>query len=368
MITPASLMDLLPDELRVSDSGTNRVTCLVVGAGLAGLMSARELRGSGVSVVALDKGRGVGGRLATRRIGDSVFDHGAQFFTVRDAEFGRHVDEWLRAGVVHEWCRGFADGDGMLHADGHPRYCGTGGMTGIAKSLAADLDVRTSVRVERVVARDGGWEVTTDAGESWRAASLLLTPPVPQSLALIESGGFVLDAGSRASLARINYDPCIAVMATFAGMVTLPPPGAVQIEGGEPVYWITDNNRKGVSPHASTFTIHAGADFSRAHWEADDALVVATLIEHARKFWRDAGGQPIEKVEVENRQVKRWRYSKPTVMHAERFLAVRTSPPLVFAGDAFGDACVEGAALSGLAAAREIASLFAQPAQGRQAF
>jgi len=368
MITPASLRNLLPDEFRVSDSGTNRVTCLVVGAGLAGLVAARELRRRGVGVVVFDKGRGAGGRLATRRIGDAVFDHGAQFFTVREAEFGRHVDEWLRAGVVREWCCGFADGDGMLRADGHPRYCGTSGMTGIAKYLATDLDLRTGVRVERVVARDGGWDVTTDAGESWRAASLLLTPPVPQSLALVESGGFILDAESRASLARINYDPCIAVMATFAGMVTLPPPGAVQIEGGEPVYWIADNNRKSVSPRASTFTIHAGADFSRAHWEADDALIVATLMGHAAKFWRDAGGQPIEKVEVENWQVKRWRYSKPAVMHAERFLAVRTPPPLVFAGDAFGDARVEGATLSGLAAAREIASLIAQPAQGRPAF
>ncbi|MDQ3256132.1 MAG: FAD-dependent oxidoreductase, partial [Acidobacteriota bacterium] len=329
-----------------------------VGAGLAGLIAARELQRSGVGVVMLDKGRGVGGRLATRRIGGGVFDHGAQFFTVRDAEFGKHVDEWLRAGVVREWCRGFAYGDGVLHADGHPRYCAPGGMTGIAKYLAADLDVCTGVRVEGVAAHDGGWDVTTDAGVSWRASSLLLTPPVPQSLALVESGGFMLDAGIKARLATISYDPCIAVMATFAGAVTLPEPGAVQIEGGEPVYWIADNNRKGVSPRASALTIQAGADFSRANWEADDAVIVATLTGHAGKFLRDAGGQPLENAEVETWQVKRWRYSKPAATHAERFLAVRT-PPLVFAGDAFGGPRVEGAALSGLAAAREIANLFA---------
>ncbi|MBA2504115.1 MAG: FAD-dependent oxidoreductase [Pyrinomonadaceae bacterium] len=356
MITPASLRNLLPDEFRVSDSGTNRVTCLVVGAGLAGLVAARELRRRGVGVVVFDKGRGAGGRLATRRIGDAVFDHGAQFFTVREAEFGRHVDEWLRAGVVREWCRGFAHGDGALRADAHPRYCGTSGMAGIAKSLAADLDVRTGVRVESLVAHEGGWGVTTDAGVNWRAASLLLTPPVPQSLALIESGGFTLDAETKAHLARIAYDPCIAVMVIFAGMVTLPAPGAVQIEGGEPVYWIADNNCKGVSPRSSAFTIHAGADFSRAHWEADDELIVATLTRHAEKFLRDTNGQPLENAQVETQQVKRWRYSKPTVTYTERCLAVQT-PPLVFAGDAFGGARVEGAALSGLAAAEQLATL-----------
>ncbi len=338
------------------DSDNNCTTCLVVGAGLAGLMAARELQRSGVGVVVLDKGHGVGGRLATRRIGDRVFDHGAQFFTVRDAEFGKQVDEWLRAGVVREWCRGFAQGDGALRADGHPRYCGTSGMVGIAKYLAADLGVRTGARVEIVVARDGGWDVTCDAGVSWRAASLLLTPPVPQSLALIESGGFTLDAETKVHLARISYDPCIAVMATFAGTVTLPEPGAVQIEGGEPVYWIADNNRKGVSPRASALTIHAGANFSRAHWEADDAMIVATLMGHAGRFLHDANGQPLENPEIETYQVKRWRYSKPAMTHTERFLALRT-PPLVFAGDAFGGPRVEGAALSGLAAAEQLAML-----------
>ena len=105
-------------------------------------------------------------------------------------------------------------------------------------------------------AHDGGWHVETDAGVRWRAASLVLTPPVPQSLALVESGGFMLDAGIKARLARISYDPCIAVMATFAGIVKLPEPGAVQIEGGEPVNWIADNNRKGVSPLPSALTSH----------------------------------------------------------------------------------------------------------------
>ncbi len=340
----------------MSDSDNNRATCLVVGAGLTGLVAASELQRSGVDAVVLDKGRGVGGRLATRRIGERVFDHGAQFFTVRDAEFKHHVDEWLRAGVVREWCRGFTQGDETLRDDGHSRYCGVSGMTGIAKHLAANLDVHSGVRVESIVARDGGWNATTDAGAGWRAASLLLTPPVPQSLALVEAGGFMLDAETHAHLARIAYDPCIAVMTTFANIVTLPAPGAVQIEGGEPVYWIADNNRKGVSPRASAITIHAGADFSRANWETEDALIVEMLTEHARKFLRDADGQPLGNVALETWQVKRWRYSKPTVLHAERCLAVRT-PPLVFAGDAFGGARIEGAVLSGLMAAEQLTTL-----------
>jgi predicted NAD/FAD-dependent oxidoreductase len=146
----------------------------------------------------------------------------------------------------------------------------------------------------------------------------------------------------------------------IAGIVSLPEPGAVQIEGGEPVNWIADNNRKGVSPRASALTIHAGAGFSRAYWEADDAVIARTLTGHAEKFLRDADAQPLVNAKVETWQVKRWRYSKPAVTHSEHFLSVRT-PPLVFAGDAFGGPRVEGAALSGLAAAREIANIVAHP-------
>ena len=52
----------------------------MVGAGMAGLTAAHRLSGV-TEVVILDKGRGVGGRLATRRIGDATIDHGAQFIT-----------------------------------------------------------------------------------------------------------------------------------------------------------------------------------------------------------------------------------------------------------------------------------------------
>lgn len=352
----------MANEFGMSDSDKQDTACLIVGAGLAGLIAARELRGAGVGVVVLDKGRGVGGRLATRRIGDAVFDHGAQFFTVRDAEFGREVEAWLRAGVAREWCRGFAHEDATPHDDAHARYCGTSGMNGIAKHLARDIDIRTNMRVESVALIDGAWSVKTDANVTWRAASLVLTPPVPQSLALLEAGGFTLDAETRAQLSRIAYDPCIAVMVTFACALTLPAPGAIQIEDGEPVYWIADNNRKSISPRASALTIHAGANFSRAHWEADDALIVETLIKRASQFFRNADTQLIESSKVETWQVKRWRYSKPIVTHAASCLAASTMPPLVFAGDAFGGARVEGAALSGLAAAREITNLITRHA------
>ena len=45
------------------------VDCVIVGAGISGLIAARRLVDADVSTMVFDKGRSVGGRLATRRIG-----------------------------------------------------------------------------------------------------------------------------------------------------------------------------------------------------------------------------------------------------------------------------------------------------------
>jgi renalase len=77
----------------------NQRSCVVVGAGISGLLVAKTLNEKGWAVTVLDKGRGVGGRMATRRIGRGNFDHGAQFFTVRGERFAGFVEDWLSAGV-----------------------------------------------------------------------------------------------------------------------------------------------------------------------------------------------------------------------------------------------------------------------------
>ena len=87
------------------------------GAGLSGLLAARALAADGHEVVVLDKGRCPGGRLATRRIGGATLDHGAQFFTVRVGRLRRPGRRRGRpTGWSYEWCRGFGARAGRLPA------------------------------------------------------------------------------------------------------------------------------------------------------------------------------------------------------------------------------------------------------------
>lgn len=320
--------------------------CVVVGAGVSGLLAARSLNRAGWESVVLDKGRGVGGRMATRRVGDGVFDHGAQFFTARSEEFKKLVEEWEKAGAATVWSRGFAGSDGERPPDGHPRYRGSSGMTSVPKHLAEGLDVRTEEKVVHVLRSGGGWEVRTESGLSERGDALLLTAPVPQSLALV--GGLV-PTYRREDLRRISYDPCVALLALLDGSAGLPEPGGVQIKG-EPLDWISDNRKKGISG-TPALTIHAGPKWSRTHFDDPEEEVSAALLEHAGEaLGKDVASRVIAT------SVARWRYSWVERGHTERYFVGVEGPPLVFAGDAFGSAKVEGAALSGLAAAAWISS------------
>lgn len=322
---------------------------LIIGAGIAGLLAATTLQDAGHTVVVLDKGRGVGGRMATRRLPDGLgqADHGAQYFTARSAEFTPYVREWLARGWLRRWCDGFFDGDGIPHFNGDPRYVGHDGMTTVPKQLAAALPVQTGVTVT-AVAWDGHFVARTADDRLFRADRLLLTPPVPQSLALLDAGGITLPAAARAGLDAVRYAPCFAVVAALDGPSAVPTPGGVWPVGGEPLAWLADNAQKGISDRP-TVTLHAGPAFSAAHFDADPDDVARALLDAAAPWLGSA---------VVRYQVQRWRYSIPTVLHPEPFLLPDRPGALAFAGDAFAGPRVEGAARSGLLAARALLARF----------
>lgn len=313
---------------------------IILGAGMAGLTAARALQDAGQPVIVLEKGRGVGGRMATRRLGEAVCDHGAQFITAREPVFAERVRQWQAAGALVEWCRGFNGAD-----DGHPRYRGRPSMTSTPKLLAAGLPVQLQQRATAIARDKTQWRVATEAGPVFTSTSLVLTPPVPQSLALLKAGGVELPGGIMNSLSAIRYEPCLAVMALLDGPAAVPAPGALQLEAG-PVAWLADNHAKGISP-IPCVTIHASGEFSSAHWDDDRDAVGRALIDAVRP-WLGAS-------RVQEFQVHGWRYSRPIQTLPERSILACENPGLVFAGDAFGDARrVEGAALSGLAAAEMV--------------
>lgn len=322
---------------------------LVVGAGMAGLMAAAELQRAGRLVLVVDKGRGVGGRMASRRIGAATFDHGAQFITTRNARFAGVLEQCRSNGALEEWCRGFAGA-----GDGHARWRGKPAMSAVAGHLALGLDLLLETPIASLRRAGGRWCAETTTGRSFTARAVVLTPPVPQSLALLDAGSIVLAQEMRARLAAIEYERCLAVMALIDGPSRIPPPGGLAPAGG-PIAWIADNQLKGISEE-SAVTIHATHVFSLEHWDRDRQESGRALLDAAAQ-WIGSG--------ISTFQVHGWRYSKPIDCDPEPCVLVDRSPPLVLAGDAFGGPRVEGAALSGWAAAAAVLDISpVRPAAG----
>lgn len=320
----------------------SRPNVVIIGAGMAGLTAARQLQ-SKCNVVVVDKGRGVGGRLATRRIGDATLDHGAQFMTTHTAEFADVMAQFAEAGVAMEWFHGRIGPTGAHDSDGHPRYRGVVSMNAVAKQLATGIDVRTASLVKSVLVGNDVWHVNMEDGTAIGADAVIATAPVPQTLALLANGGVALAAEDEAALQAITYDPCLALMAVLDGPSGLVEPGAVDPDDG-PIDWMADNAIKGISA-VPAVTIHATAEFSQANWDASNDAIAEQLL---------VAAELASNAQMDSLQIQRWLYARPSVEHPERFLQLGGLPPFVCAGDAFGGAKVEGAALSGAAAANAI--------------
>jgi renalase len=306
---------------------------VVVGAGLSGLVAAKELQAAGVEVAVVDKGRSPGGRLATRRIGSATLDHGAQFFTVRTKSFQHRVEDWIERGLVTVWSHGFGS------AEVHPRFVAPAGMSSLAKDLAVGLDVSCSSTVVAVRPSGARWQVVMDEGAVRVADRVVVTTPLPQASALLADAGIVLDD----RLMRTDYDRTIALLAALDRAPRIEAPGGIQ-RPNDDVSFVADNAAKGVSV-TPALTLHASATWSEARWEQGTSDLVTALVDLAGPWLGDAA--------IVQAQVKKWRYATPRTSWPDRCW-VSAGGGIVLAGDAFDGPRIEAAHNSGLAAAQAL--------------
>jgi len=170
----------------------------IIGAGIAGLTAARALSAAGTSVRVFDKGRGVGGRLATRGREQGAFDHGAQRFSARSDAFRQEVQQWHSAGWITETER----------RSDEPWFLPVPSANSLAQSLAAGLGVQSSMRATALLRERGAWHLRFEGAPSEGPFDVVLcTAPAPQSGALFGPHDVF-----RAELGTIRYDPTWALM------------------------------------------------------------------------------------------------------------------------------------------------------------
>jgi predicted NAD/FAD-dependent oxidoreductase len=321
---------------------------LIVGAGLAGLACARDLRRAGKGVLVLDKSRGVSGRAATRRMDDGRVDHGAQFFTARTDRLRRLVEDWQGEGWLRVWTHGFPVWqDGAVHErpDGHPRFAPLDGMNTLGRTLARDLDVVTEAQVTSLTRLPDGWRVLTGTGDAYEGRELLLNLPAPQILPLVE--GLPLgEAGS--DLARVRFDPTLTLVARPERDpdVTW---RALEVRH-DVLSWVSRDHTKRREGHPPVLVAHATGEWSARHLDTDRAEVESALLDALREV---TGAEAFGAVFTH-----RWRFATPTVSFPRRSHH-DARLKLGWCGDWCSGGRVEGALESGWDLAHSVLS--AQP-------
>ena len=262
----------------------------VVGAGMAGLACGEALVAAGHSVVLFDKGRSVGGRMASRRmatpLGEVGFDHGAQYITARDPAFRAQIKAWSAAGLVDRW-----------PAAGEDAWVGAPAMNAPVRAMSANLEIRWMARVETLTHEAAGWRVSGADLDEVGYDAILCALPAEQAAALL---GAVIPAFA-ARAAATQSDPCWTVMAGFADRL---PIDADVLRSHGDVAWAARNSSKPGRSEPESWVVQASPDWSRLHLECSEAEVTGELLSAFHALTKTAARPTVAL------SAHRWRYAR----------------------------------------------------------
>lgn len=323
----------------------------IIGAGLSGLVVARQLSDLG-DVTVFEKSRGYGGRMATRYEQGFEFDHGAQFFTARSAAFIEFLQPLISCGAVAAWNARFAElpNDGILTTrdwdDTFPHYVGAPRMNAIGQFLADGLAIRLNTTVAGLSREGGGWRLADSDGRAlgsfdWVVSSM----PAAQTTAIAPG-----DSRLRSVAEDMRMQSCFALMLGFDQPRSLPWQAAL-VHGAD-ISWVSINSSKPGRPEHFTLVVHSTNAFADSH--IDDNLGVVR--EHL--LGETSGVVGIDCSAAVLCRLQRWRYANADKQEGAPFF-IDADTGLAACGDWFRRGRVEAAFTSGFELAAELRGLLA---------
>lgn len=279
---------------------SDRKKIAVIGAGIAGLTFARSLHGL-AEVTIFEKSRGVGGRMATRRAGEITFDHGAQYFTVRDPSFHAMLEPALELGFVETWS-GTIGSSSMGSAsiidesDRSPRFVGVPSMTALPKWMSHGLDIRLNARIDAVEGGPSNWILATGYERAGPFDWVVAACPAPQAMALMPANY----SGFRpAASAKMNA--CFTLMLTHQSRA-LQRHCAVRYDD-EVIAWVADCTSRPQRSPLPTLVVHSQNHWADRNVDDDLEIVRTAMLDSLAKL---LPGLPDE---VLSADIHRWKFA-----------------------------------------------------------
>ena len=285
---------------RSQSSGAALRQIAVIGAGLAGITAARTLAQAGLRVQLFDKQPVVGGRMARHDTVFGNFDHGAQYFTVRDARFAQALA--TQPALARRWSARavpMLDSRGSLQptTEGHetlgalgalePHWVGVPTMRALPEGWAAPLapSLHLGCHVRQLRRQGSSWQLLWDDIQgSKRLAgfdAVVLAIPAPHAIALLQESEQA--AQIQKALQGVVMDPCWTLMVAFAHAAqptfqALGPQWNAARSTHPRISWLAREPSKPGRGGVERWTVHASASWSREHLQDEPARVQAKLL------------------------------------------------------------------------------------------
>ena len=285
---------------------------------------ARTLAQAGHQVTVFEKSRGAGGRMSTKNTEFGGFDHGAQYFTVRDARFEKALA--VSPQLVRRWSANtvrILDEAGRVVASSLPpkeaHWVATPGMSSLVKEWAkplvsaGKLHFETQVtRIQTDVLSPTSWQLQIE-GPAMAAVhsgfdAVVMAVPSVQAHALLVSSQIAKPLMN--AIAKVSVAPCWTLMLAFpqASQPNLPhlgPQWNAARSTHHRIAWLARESSKPERGGVERWTVQASPEWSTRHLEDDAERVKAKLL----KAFTEVTGI---RAEPPFAQVHRWRYAQTT--------------------------------------------------------
>ena len=251
----------------------------IIGAGIAGLTTAVELRARGVQADIYEKSKDSGGRLATKRLKWGQIDTGAQYFTARDERFRKKVAAWEAQGIVSRWeftPRVLENGHLRASPDNILRYVGTPSMNSIAHALAEGFSIYFNTHICQLKQVSDRWTLLTTEGErhggyDWVIASC----PAEQTIPLLAEKTTLVE-----HIPSEIHGPCWALALATSGKISASIQG---IFGDETVSWVSrlsaHSDQQKFAGYDDLWMLHFSPQWSGTNGKETPVDVTATGLE-----------------------------------------------------------------------------------------
>ena len=251
------------------------VDAAIIGAGPAGIAAARKLRQAGCTVRILEKGRGFGGRLSTRRSGSDLhFDHGCQFVSIPEDLQLKDLAEQCSEGTLQPWASNITADASELPFDDAPRLIGVPTMNSVLKELNEGPPPLFNTTITSLKHESGLWHLF-DADELQHAQSHVVITAVTSSQAVPLLAP--IDFKMMSTLLETSYDPLWSLLCSD------PPPSACAFDAmapaDGPLSWIANQASKPQRSSKNALVAIASRQWSRDHIERDADWVAEALAE-----------------------------------------------------------------------------------------